>query len=65
MKQLQCLSSGRLYVFCSLGGQKPGGSVHAAHGSSSHAPAADHASGGASREEPRRGGDPAAGGTGP
>ncbi len=53
------------HVLGSLGGQEPGGSVRAAHGRPSLSPAADHACGGASREEQRRGGDPAAGGSGP
>ncbi|XP_067243684.1 phosphatidate cytidylyltransferase, mitochondrial isoform X2 [Chanodichthys erythropterus] len=47
------------------GGQKPRGSVHAAHGSSTHPSAADHASGGPSGEEQGCGGDPPAGGAGP
>jgi len=54
-----------ILVCVSAGWQKPRGPVHPADGVASNPPAEDHQAGRSSGEEPRRGGDSAAGGSGP
>lgn len=55
-----------IYLVClPAGGQKPRGPVYPADGAAPDSAAKDHKAGGSSGEKPRRGGDPAAGRSGP